>query len=90
MPISPNEPDADFRMMTTPSEWPMWPSLPLKKAANKGWHTGVLIVDKLEGNEGTLRFAEGKSLFDRIFVKDTVVVDEAALRKLVADGWRVD
>jgi hypothetical protein len=93
--IKPTDEDADFKMMSDPDQWPVWPMLPLKNKQQRGAgnmaRLGVLINPYLRNNETF--FVPDKLIFERIKPEDLApenVVSHENMRSLIEQGWVVD
>lgn len=93
--IEPRQPDADFRMMNSPDDWPIFPLLALKHKTEKSggsWpRMGVLICLSTRRDFPMMFFAD-KTIYDSLVTAQaTAKIDDADdLRKLVNEGWIVD
>lgn len=91
MPIQPTEPNADFKKMSRPDEWPIWPKLPLKRVVNGQLEMAVLLSIDLN-NDFPMLFFEGATIFDAPLktAEGKIVSSPEGLRELIKAGWVVD
>ena len=76
--------------MRTPSSWPQWPFLPLKRTSQQKLQLGYLVEIGMarNGAEANLRFVEGTFFFAT--PEQIAKAPIADIRQLVNDGWVVD
>lgn len=90
--IEPTDDDADFKMMSTPDEWPVWPILPLKNGPWTNRRHAVLVSTHLR-DDSLIYFLEGATIFDKVpsaqLTEDNKLTPEK-IRELVNAGWQVD
>lgn len=90
--IEPTAPDADYKMMTSPNEWPLWPMLPLKNAqlSTTQWPKHGVLMNRSTRDDTDLWFIEDKTIYDKIGGSDLRKVTPEELRELINAGWIVD
>jgi hypothetical protein len=84
-PGTPERRKQDKDMITHPSNWPIWPRLPLKKAGE--WEHGFVINTSLEDDTVRPRVYLA-TIFDEVW--SDKFVDYEDIDAILDDGWTVD
>ena len=78
--------EKDVKMMSDYDEWPRWPRLPLKRAADHG----QIEVGCMLAVEGHLTTVWLTTLFSEIDVKTTKHIVYTDAEAIADDGWVID
>lgn len=92
--LSPVEQRRHAEMISDPGRWPMWPLLPLRRAASNGdWPTLGFIVDrKLEGPVSEPVRVWNGLMYEasKIVMEGTDFTDYTTVMDVIYAGWEVD